>query len=190
MASPRRAAEWEVERWLNTPEPMALGQLRGRVVLALAFQMLCPGCVSHGLPQASRARQAFPESDLAVIGLHTVFEHHEAQGTPMALAAFLHEYRIDFPVGIDAPDPAGGLPRTMRAYGMQGTPTTLLIDRAGSLRLHKFGHLDDMRLGAAIATLMGEAASTSGDNRALRTSDDPPGLGHDVDLDCIDANRL
>ena len=85
--------------------------------------MLCPGCVSHGLPQAQRARDAFSPKDLAVVGLHTVFEHHEAQGSRAALAAFLHEYRIDFPVGIDAQDER--LPQTMRAYQMQGTPTTV-----------------------------------------------------------------
>ncbi|HZT20048.1 MAG TPA: TlpA family protein disulfide reductase [Dongiaceae bacterium] len=159
MAGPPLAPGWRIEHWINTPSPIALEELRGRVVLAVAFQMLCPACVSHGLPQALRAREAFPESDLAVIGLHTVFEHHEAQGSPAALAAFLHEYRIGFPVGIDAQDPAGGGPQTMRVYGMQGTPTTLLIDRRGHLRLHRFGHLDDMRLGAAIATLMAPAAA-------------------------------
>ncbi|CAH2394955.1 hypothetical protein MES4922_110329 [Mesorhizobium ventifaucium] len=31
-----------------------------------------------------------------------------------------------------------------------------LIDRRGYLHIHKFGHLDDMRLGAAIATLIGD----------------------------------
>ncbi len=46
----------------------------------------------------------------------------------------------------------------MQAYQMRGTPTTLLIDRQGHLRLHEFGRPDDMRLGAAIATLIGEAA--------------------------------
>lgn len=159
MTELRLAPDWQMEHWLNVPSPVTLASLRGRVVLATAFQMLCPGCVSHGLPQASRAREAFPVGDLAVVGLHTVFEHHDAQGTPAALAAFLHEYRIAFPVGIDAQDPAGGIPRTMRAYGMQGTPTTLLIDREGYLRVHSFGHLDDMRLGAAIATLIAEGAT-------------------------------
>ncbi len=158
MMEPQRAPEWRIERWFNTEKPLALAALRGRVVLAVAFQMLCPGCVSHGLPQAIRARQVFPECDLAVVGLHTVFEHHEAQGTPAALVAFLHEYRIPFPVGLDMPDPERGLPQTMRAYGMQGTPTTLLIDRDGRFRLHKFGHLDDMHLGAVIATLVAETA--------------------------------
>jgi hypothetical protein len=167
---PSPAPAWEVEGWLNTPVPVTLEGLRGRVVLAIAFQMLCPGCVEHGLPQASRVRAAFPERDLAVIGLHTVFEHHEAQGTRVALAAFLHEYRIGFPVGIDARSTANPVPRTMRAYDMRGTPTTLLIDRQGRLRLHQFGHLDDLRLGAAIATLLAESELEEPSGAAHRPS--------------------
>ncbi len=147
---------WTIAHWLNTPAPIPLEGLRGRAVLAVAFQMLCPGCVSQGLPQAQRARATFSENDLAVIGLHTVFEHHEAQGSAAALSAFLHEYRIGFPVGIDAQD-AGG-PVTMRAYGMRGTPTTLVYDRAGRLRLHQFGHVEDMALGATLMLAMAEAS--------------------------------
>ena len=78
-----------------------------------------------------------------------------AQQTTQALAAFLHEYRIEVPVGIDAPT-AEGVPETMRAYRMRGTPTTILIDRAGRLRTQQFGHLEDLRLGAAIQALIGE----------------------------------
>ncbi len=96
------APEWQVDRWFNTGEPLELAALRGRIVFAVAFQMLCPGCVAEALPQAQRAAASFAAADLAVIGLHTVFEHHAAQGTPEALAAFLHEYRIGFPVAIDA----------------------------------------------------------------------------------------
>lgn len=147
-----RAPDWTIAHWLNTPAPITLESLRGRAVLAIAFQMLCPGCVSQGLPQAQRARATFRESDLAVIGLHTVFEHHNAQGSVAALKAFLHEYRVGFPVGLDAQD--NGVPITMRAYRMRGTPTTLLYDRDGQLRLHEFGHVDDMRLGAAIVMAM------------------------------------
>lgn len=151
-------------------------------MLAVAFQMLCPGCVSHGLPQAGRVRALFAEEDLAVVGLHTVFEHHEAQGSREALAAFLHEYRIDFPVGIDAQADDGGPPKTMRTYEMQGTPTTLLIDREGRLRLHKFGRLDDLRLGAAIATLLGEAGT-----RLTSAEADAPSNGCDTGACAADA---
>ncbi|HMO45408.1 MAG TPA: hypothetical protein PKB14_05190 [Rubrivivax sp.] len=74
--------------------------------------------------------------------------------TPVALRAFLHEYRIAFPVGVDAPSGHAGdpLPVTMRAYGMQGAPSLLLIDRQGHLRQHAFGVHDDLAVGAAIAT--------------------------------------
>jgi hypothetical protein len=162
------APHWQVDHWFNTPAPLTLPDLRGKIVFVIAFQMLCPGCVGIGLPQALRARAAFPESELAVIGLHTVFEHHEAQGSPAALAAFLHEYRVGFPVGIDAQARPGALPATMGIYGMQGTPTTLLIDRGGRLRLNHFGHIDDMRLGAAIASLIAEAPEmAAGDSADL-----------------------
>ena len=150
--------EWQVGTWLNTPSALTLQSLRGRVVMLHAFQMLCPGCVAHGLPQTERVRRAFPESDLAVVGLHTVFEHHEAQGSAVALKAFLHENRVRFRVGIDAHADGDPIPLTMRAYAMQGTPTLLLYDRAGRLRLQRFGTIEDMALGAAIATLLAEAA--------------------------------
>jgi hypothetical protein len=151
----REAPDWDVAEWLNSDRPLSLADLRGRVVVALAFQMLCPGCVAQALPQMQRVRDAFPESEVAVIGLHAVFEHHEAQGRRDVLAAFLHENRIGYPVGIDA-QRDGLLPQTMAAYAMQGTPTLLLVDRAGRLRMQRFGHIDDLRLGAAIASLVAE----------------------------------
>lgn len=156
------APAWQIAEWLNTQQPVTLESLRGKVVLAVAFQMLCPGCVSHALPQAQRVRAMFPESELAVIGLHCVFEHHEAQGGRAPLAAFLHEYRIGFPVGVDAHAPGDPLPLTMRAYQMRGTPTTLVIDRTGRLRAQRFGHVDDIALGAQLGALMVEPTGGGG----------------------------
>ncbi len=152
------APELQVAQWFNAPAPITLSALRGKVVAIEAFQMLCPGCVSHGLPQAQKLRKIFPEEHLVVLGLHTVFEHHTAM-PPVALQAFLHEYRIGFPVGVDMPSDAGPIPRTMAAYGMRGTPSLLLIDRACRLRQHHFGQLDDMALGAQVAMLLGEAVA-------------------------------
>ncbi len=153
----RPAPEWQTTTWLNTPEPLRLADLRGRVVLVHAFQMLCPGCVAHAIPQAQRVAKLFKSAALTVVGLHTVFEHHAAMG-PESLRAFVHEYRVQFPVGIDAPGPDGDpMPRTMRAYAMQGTPTTLLIDAQGRLRRQVFGIHDDLLLGAEIGMLLVEA---------------------------------
>ncbi|HEX7326677.1 MAG TPA: redoxin family protein [Rhodanobacteraceae bacterium] len=155
MAFPMAPA-WHTSEWLNTPQPLTLERLRGKVVLLHAFQMLCPGCVANAIPQAKRAALLFAGAPVAVIGLHTVFEHHAAMG-PDALRAFLYEYRIEFPVGIDAPGADGDpLPLTMRAYAMQGTPTTILIDAAGCLRQQVFGACDDLWLGAQVGLLLAE----------------------------------
>ena len=164
------APEWTVDRWFNSAEPLSLAALKGRVILLGAFQMLCPGCVTHGLPQLQKAAQLFSKSGLNVIGLHTVFEHHDAM-TPVSLAAFLHEYRIGFPVGVDAKGLSNNpLPQTMLAYGMRGTPTTILIDGAGVVRRHYFGQVDDMQLGADIALVMIERSMAVGAPKPEGTS--------------------
>ena len=152
-----RAPPLRVTRWLNSADPISLAALRGRVVLLHAFQMLCPACVSHGLPQALKARELFRETDLAVIGLHTVFEHHAVMNEA-ALQVFIAEYRLTFPIGIDEPAHTGSIPLTMQAYRLQGTPSLVLIDRAGQVRASHFGIVDDMALGGLIGRLIGEEA--------------------------------
>jgi hypothetical protein len=144
-----------VSAWLGVDAPLTLEGLRGKVVALHAFQMLCPGCVQHGLPQAQRIHALFDSAEVAVVGLHTVFEHHEAM-TPAALRVFLHEYRVAFPVGVDAPGTGGPVPQTMRAYGLRGTPSLVLIDREGRLRRQSFGAEEDLTVGAAIAALCAE----------------------------------
>ena len=151
------APPWSTREWFGTTDTLQLADLRGQVVVLHAFQMLCPACVQHGVPQAQRVHARFAASGVAVMGLHTVFEHHAAM-TPVSLPAFLHEYRIAFPVGVDAPSADGHnpIPQTMQAYGLQGTPSLLLIDRNGHLRTHAFGVVEDLILGAAIASLLAE----------------------------------
>lgn len=146
----------DVSEWINsTGEDLAA--LRGRVVVIEAFQMLCPGCVSHGLPQALRIHRSFSRDHVVVLGLHTVFEHHDVMG-PEALRVFLSEQRIDFPVGIDRHDRPHSFPMTMQAYELQGTPSLLLFDRAGRLRRRYFGAMDDLVVGAQIGMLIAEPA--------------------------------
>ncbi len=152
------APELQIEAWLNTDTPITLEQLRGRVVMIEAFQLLCPGCVSRGLPQAQLVSQTFSEDDVVVLGLHCVFEHHAAQGRRDVLEAFLHENRVQFPVGMDLPSKDNAIPKTMAAYRLNGTPSTLLIGRDGILQLEHLGSMDDMALGAKITELVTDKA--------------------------------
>ncbi len=155
--TPPLAPAWSAERWFNTTAPLTLDALRGRVVMLHAFQMLCPGCVTHGIPQAQRVARQFADAPVTVVGLHTVFEHHAVMG-PDALEVFLHEYRVGFPVGVDRAGPAGdATPQTMRAYRMRGTPTVILIDAAGRIRQHVFGVYDELQLGRDLGMLVAEA---------------------------------
>jgi ABC-type nickel/cobalt efflux system permease component RcnA len=185
MFNPEKPPELQVTQWLNAKAPITLAGLKGRVVVVSAFQMLCPGCVSHGLPQAKKLVERFSSAEVAVIGLHSVFEHHDVM-TPAALTAFVHEYRWPFAIGIDKPD-GKDLPMTMAAYEMRGTPTLLLFDRQGRLRRHYLGQVDDIRLSAEIMSLAIEDANATREDsinierRLAAALIDPEAHNHDHD---------
>ncbi|MBO9123151.1 MULTISPECIES: redoxin family protein [unclassified Rhizobium] len=151
---PPLAPELSVSEWFNTPAPITLEALRGKVVYLHSFQLLCPGCVSESLPQVRKIERLFQGSDLQVIGLHTVFEHHAAM-TPVTLKAFIHEYRITSPIGVDQAGD-GDVPVTMARYGFRGTPSSVLIGRDGRILHHAFGVEEDMAVGARIAMALAQ----------------------------------
>jgi len=150
-----KAPELMIASWLNTPEPLVLENLLGQVVVLHAFQMLCPGCVSHGLPQAAAINELYRSDEVQVIGLHTVFEHHNVM-TPDALKAFVHEYGLTFPIAVDQPSETGPIPVMMQKLNLQGTPSLVLIDKAGVIRLNHFGRVSDMQVGNMIGQLLME----------------------------------
>ncbi|MBL8657626.1 MAG: TlpA family protein disulfide reductase [Altererythrobacter sp.] len=153
---------------MNTKSPISISSLRGRTIVAAAFQMLCPGCVAETIPQLNRVRLLFPQDRVAVLGLHSVFEHHAGMGEA-SLRAFLHEYKVHFPVGIDRHLPNDPIPVTMQTYRFRGTPTLLLIDADGGLRRQHFGHVADLQLGAEIMTLMRDTTQPSSKTEGAST---------------------
>ena len=68
----------------------------------------------------------------------------------------MHEYRVTQAVGVDVAVAGDPISSTMRRFGMRGMPTLILIDRAGKLRQHEFGRLDDLRLGMMLGQLLSE----------------------------------
>lgn len=160
MTRLREAPEWNVESWLNSDNDLSLAQLRGQVIVAYVFQMLCRGCVEQSIPQAKRVHDLFNGQGVQVLGLHSVFENHAAMGRG-ALEAFIREHGVTFPVAIDMPAEQGNVPLTMQRYQMQGTPTLVLIDRQGRLRRQYLGHLEDLRLGAEVMALLHDRLETS-----------------------------
>lgn len=143
--------------WLNVERAPTLEELRGRVVVLLAFQMMCPACILHALPQVARIQAAFEPNEVVVMGVHALFEHDEPTRT-RALSTFLYEYGVDMPVAVDMAELDGRKPTLTEAYGFAGTPSMVLIDREGMLRAHVLGRPSDLLVGASIATLMAEEA--------------------------------
>jgi len=158
MTTPTYAPELLVQTWFNTDRPLLLSGLRGHVVVLAAFQVLCPNSIGGGIPQAQRIFETFEPKDVVVIGLHATFEHHDAFSTAM-LKAFIHEYRLKFPIALDQPNPSSPIPHTMERYKMCGTPSLVLVDRQGLVRKHAFGSVDDLRIGAEIGALVQESQS-------------------------------
>lgn len=151
---------WAVDRWFNTDKPLSLPDLAGKVVVAQAFQIVCPGSISHALPQLQKIAATFSPDHVAIIGLHAGFGPADAV-TADAVAAFIQAWDIKFPVGLDVSDGPNRLPRTMAGYQMRGTPSMLLFDREGRLRRHTLGAATDMQVGAEIAALIFEGSGRS-----------------------------
>lgn len=106
------------------------------------------------------------DEEVTVVGLHTVFEHHAAM-MPVSLEAFLHEYHVTHAVGVDLavlPDP---IPATMSAYALEGTPSLILIDRAGRIRLKHFGQLEDMVVDREVMRLVAENRGCNADQATM-----------------------
>lgn len=152
-----QTSELEVSDWFNTDgKDIKLSDLIGKVVVIEVFQMLCPACLNHSLPQASRLHSIFrDQSKVCVIGLHSVFEHHEAMQKE-SLKAFLYEFRYDFPVAIDKHLNNSPLPETMKKFNLKGTPSLIIIDKEGNFKEILFGVVDDLMLGLKIGKLLRE----------------------------------
>lgn len=151
----RQAKDWIIEQYFNTDKNISLKDKLGQVIFMPVFQMLCPGCVYHCIPQALQIYHQFKDKNLAVLGLHSVFENHEAM-KPLALKVFIKEWRIPFPVAVDLRKEGEWKPETMKAYDFQGTPSLVLIDSKGYLRLNRFGHIEDKQLISMIEELLKE----------------------------------
>ena len=148
----------DVQEWVNH-EGLSNEDLRGKVVVVEVFQMLCPGCVNHGVPQAQKIHRMIDESQVQVIGLHSVFEHHDVM-TPEALKVFIDEFGIKFPVAVDMPREGQRIPSTMKKYRLEGTPSIILADRKGRIRQVQFGQVDDFVLGLLLGSLLSETDET------------------------------
>ncbi len=197
-----KAPNLKVSEWVQGLETN-FDQEKDHVVLVEIFQVNCPGCFLHGMPEAINIYNKFKDDGVRVLGVATAFEYFDKNtldnlklllqtgevigDTKQALIQYgklddskLH-YKIPFPVGMDslkktAEDASqerimefiySQLPNsdsqpydykkqiiqrtkdhmnskeyeaeTFEMYSLQGTPSSIIVDRKGILRDISFG---------------------------------------------------
>lgn len=197
----KMAPELAVSEWVQGM-PTSLAQEKDHIVLVEVFQVNCPGCFLHALPEAVSIYNRHRDEGVRVLGIATAFEDFDKNTlenlralaergevvgeTKRALSQYGSSgdtlpYKIPFPLGMDTLTRMDGqvddnkvmafirsqLPgfdsedearradiiRRVRAYmlskkysaeifdtyGLQGTPSSILVDRKGMLRDVAFG---------------------------------------------------
>ncbi len=109
--------------WLNTPTPLTLGDLRGKVVLLDFWTYGCINCI-HIIPDLQRLEREFPDT-LVVIGVHSAKFTNEA--STENIRRIVQRYGLTHPV-INDSDFA-----VWQAWGANAWPTIALIDPAGNV---------------------------------------------------------
>ncbi len=109
--------------WLNVATPIALPQLRGKVVLLDFWTYGCINCM-HILRDLKTLEERFAE-ELVVIGVHSPKFINERSSEN--LKRILVRYEIEHPVANDATH------EIWKRYGVQFWPTRVIIDPAGNL---------------------------------------------------------
>lgn len=109
--------------WLNVASPIALPQLRGKVVLLDFWTYGCINCM-HILRDLKTLEERFAD-ELVVIGVHSPKFTNERSSEN--LKRILVRYEIEHPVANDANH------AIWTRYGVQFWPTRVIVDPAGNL---------------------------------------------------------
>lgn len=211
VAIGQKAPNFAVSEWVQGI-PTNFDQEKDKIVLLEVFQVNCPGCFMHAIPEAIEVYYKYASDGVRVIGLATAFEDFELNTTEnlkalaktgtvvgetkKALAAYgqledgsKYRHKIPFPLAMDnliknekeashdqimqiirpqiprfesePPEYQAQIMQRVRDYlstkkysaetfekfSLRGTPSTILVDRKGTLRHVSFGqsgHLDGM----------------------------------------------
>jgi peroxiredoxin len=158
----KEQARWEKEkRWATTPpvsptrsDPAAdfalttidgsrirLTDYRGKLLLLHFYGTWCAPCETE-MPELVRVRQAFSESQLAMVGIAV----NETQGE-RAVREWVEKFNITYPQALATSEVVSG-------YWIQGVPVTYLIDAQGRIRYRWDGDRDFETFRRAIVRLL------------------------------------
>ena len=132
----------------------AMPNMKGRPVVLFFWAHWCPDCKAQAPVLAEVARD-FANTDLLIVGptRHYGYVAGGAEATPAQELAHIENVRREF-YGMLASMPVPVSDDDAVEYGMDATPTLVLVDRAGIVRLFHPGNMTRAELGAAITPLV------------------------------------
>lgn len=128
-----------------TGESIRLSDLRGQVVLVNFWTTWCPPCREE-MPALQQVYERLGERGLVVLGVNWT-----QVDDPQAVEPFARELGLTFPILLDR---YGAVSEEL--YQILGLPTSILIDRDGTVRLLRIGVLDMVELQTTLETLLAE----------------------------------
>jgi len=137
-----------INHWLNTPTPLTLADLKGKVVLIDFWTYSCINCV-RTFPHVTSWYEKYKDNGFVIIGVHSPEFAFEKRTKNVENA--LKQFKINFPVAQDN-DFA-----TWKNYKNQYWPAKYLIDAKGHLRYTHFGEGDYEETEMLIRKLLAEA---------------------------------
>lgn len=146
------APSFAVNEWLG-PKPQPLSFLRGHPVLLFFWAHWCPDCKAMA-PVIDSIQKTYRQSGLVVMG-PTKRYGYAAGGEPASPEAekqYINRVREQYYAPLAAmPVPISNA--AFAAYGASTTPTLVLIDAVGIVRLYHPGALTQKELASAIGLL-------------------------------------
>jgi thiol-disulfide isomerase/thioredoxin len=143
----------DAERWLDG-KAVSPGGLRGRPVLLFLWAHWCGDCKAMA-PAVAAVRQEY--SGLAVIGPTKLYGYARGgmDASPAEELKYIGQVRQEYYAALAGmPVPVGA--SIFRSYGVSTTPTIVLIDRSGIVRLYHPGAMTREELARRVEPLLGK----------------------------------
>jgi hypothetical protein len=143
----------DVSHWLG-PKPASLAALKGHPVLLFFWAHWCGDCKAE-VPILARLLEQYGARGLVLVGptQHYGYIGGGADATPAQELRYIDQVRTQYYAAL------GGMPvpvsqENFRRYGCSTTPTLVLIDRAGIVRLYHPGAMSYAALAESISRVL------------------------------------